>query len=325
MANLGIGYQGSKNKIADKIINLFPPKNNFYDLFAGGCSITHAALLSNKFNFIYTNDLSPAIINLFKGAIHGEYTTAKKTAWVSKEDFFKLKDTDPYIYYCWSFGNMGKTYLYAETLEPYKRALHYAIFFNDFTALLEFYPGCNFDFMKYEKTINGRRLAIQNYFKKSGAASGSPLESSADVSSILQSLTRLQSLERLESLERLNKLESLERLNFSSCDYAEIEIKKDSVIYCDIPYKDTEGYNGLEFDFERFYKWAAAQEQLLFISSYEMPADQFITVAEIPHRCTLAQDKHESEVIERVFIPRHQLKLYEASKPQPLLFDEFIY
>lgn len=36
MSKYGLLYQGSKNKIADKIIDLLPPADNFYDLFAGG-------------------------------------------------------------------------------------------------------------------------------------------------------------------------------------------------------------------------------------------------------------------------------------------------
>lgn len=311
MGNYGIGYKGSKNKIADKIINLFPNANNFYDLFAGGCSITHAALLSNKYINLFCNDINPGIINLFNGSIHGKYTTKNKTAWISKEDFFKLKENDPYIYYCWSFGNTGRTYLYSEEIEPYKKALHYAILFLDYSLLNVYFPSVDFNFLSHEPTPNKRRLALQNYFKNSGE-------------DILENFTRLQSLERLESLERLNNLESLERLNYLSLDYSEIEIKQNSVIYCDIPYKDTDGYNGQEFDFERFYKWAAEQKEILFISSYEMPADQFITVAEIPHVCTLSHETH-APVIERVFIPKHQAKLYEALRPQPLLFNDMIF
>ena len=331
MANFGIGYKGSKNKLADKIINLFPPKTNFYDLFAGGCSITHAAILSGKYKYIFCNDIQPDIINLFNDAIHGRYKNERR--WISKEDFFNLKDKDPYIKYCWSFGNMGKTYLYAQEIEPYKKALHYAIIFNDFSQLEKLYPAASFEFLQGETDTQKRRLLLQNYFKNSGVASGSPLESSADAASILQSLTRLQSLERLENLERLNKLENLERLNklenlerlaFCTLSYDEVKIKSDSVIYCDIPYKDTDNYNDMEFDFDSFYKWAGKQTEPLFISSYEMPADQFITVAEIPHRCTLQQNKNDSEVIERVFIPRHQLAQYKATRPQPLLFDDIL-
>ena len=32
----GLPYMGSKNKIAEDIISLFPAAENFYDLFAGG-------------------------------------------------------------------------------------------------------------------------------------------------------------------------------------------------------------------------------------------------------------------------------------------------
>lgn len=41
--NYGLPYLGSKSKIANDIISLFPPAENFYDLFAGGCAITHVS------------------------------------------------------------------------------------------------------------------------------------------------------------------------------------------------------------------------------------------------------------------------------------------
>ena len=40
----GISYQGSKNKIAEDLTALLPAAENFYDLFAGGCAMTHCAL-----------------------------------------------------------------------------------------------------------------------------------------------------------------------------------------------------------------------------------------------------------------------------------------
>ena len=49
----GLPYMGSKNKIADWVLSYMPNANNLYDLCAGGCAMTHAAMLSNKFkNFI---------------------------------------------------------------------------------------------------------------------------------------------------------------------------------------------------------------------------------------------------------------------------------
>ena len=49
MSKYGILYQGSKNKIAEKIINLLPPADNFYDLFAGGCAIKSHKIAENLF------------------------------------------------------------------------------------------------------------------------------------------------------------------------------------------------------------------------------------------------------------------------------------
>ena len=40
MANYGVPYKGSKNKIAKQIIDFLPSGGTLYDLFAGGCAIT---------------------------------------------------------------------------------------------------------------------------------------------------------------------------------------------------------------------------------------------------------------------------------------------
>lgn len=44
--NYGVPYMGSKNRIAKDIIAKLPTGKRFVDLFAGGCAITHAAILS---------------------------------------------------------------------------------------------------------------------------------------------------------------------------------------------------------------------------------------------------------------------------------------
>ena len=61
--------------------------------------------------------------NLFINAIRGKYKDEKR--WISREDFFKLKDTDAYVRLCWSFGNNCRGYLYNEDIEPYKKAFWY--------------------------------------------------------------------------------------------------------------------------------------------------------------------------------------------------------
>lgn len=55
----GVPYRGSKNKLAEDIIALLPKGKRFDDLFAGGCAMTHCALLSGKWEKILNNDLYP--------------------------------------------------------------------------------------------------------------------------------------------------------------------------------------------------------------------------------------------------------------------------
>ena len=94
----------------------------------------------------------------------------------------------------------------------------------------------------------------------------------------------------------------------SVLDYAKVEIPKDSVIYCDIPYEGTDGYLEKDsggFDYDRFYDWCEHQTQPVFISSYQMPDDRFDCIEEFSHRSTLAQ-KANNLVTERIYVPKHQ-------------------
>lgn len=131
----GLPYMGSKNVIVPYLIKSIPNADNFYDLFAGGCAVTHGMLLQNKFKHYVINDLNAGITQLFLDAINGKYKDEKR--WISREDFKRLMSTDMYVAMCWSFGNKGTTYLYGEYIEPWKKALHYARMFNDYSLFEE--------------------------------------------------------------------------------------------------------------------------------------------------------------------------------------------
>ena len=139
--NFGLPYMGSKNRIAKELITEIiwnePNAQIFIDLFAGGCAMSHAAILSGKFKKVIANDINE-MPTLFKDAILGKYRDEMR--WISRDEFHKLKDTDMYIKSCWSFGNNGQTYLYGEHLEPYKKAYHYARVFGDFSLFNQFSP-----------------------------------------------------------------------------------------------------------------------------------------------------------------------------------------
>ena len=122
--NYGLPYKGSKNSIAKWVISNLPASHTFVDLFAGGCAVTHAAILSGKFGRFIANDITE-YPQVFRDAIDGKYRN--ECRWISREDFLRLKDDDPYVRLCWSFGNGMKTYMYAPEVERFKKHMH-AIF-----------------------------------------------------------------------------------------------------------------------------------------------------------------------------------------------------
>ena len=83
--------------------------------------MTHAALLSGKFKEVHANDITDSV-TLFEDALNGKYENESR--WISREDFFRLKDSDPYVRIVWSFGNNQRNYLYSREIEPYKKAVH---------------------------------------------------------------------------------------------------------------------------------------------------------------------------------------------------------
>ena len=336
----GVSYKGSKSKIVDKLAEVIPYRgiDNFYDLFAGGCAVTHKMYLEGRYKHYYANDIDGQALRLFCDGLKGKY--ANETRWISREDFFNLKDCDPYVSCCWSFGNNQRDYLYSRAIEPYKKACHYAIVFGDFALLKDLYPDVG---AACEITLNGivdiheRRIKFRSVIGcKLAERSNSGLmrlsqENDVDRLESLERLERLQSLESLERLERLQSLERLERLEsfeYSVSDYKAVEIKPNSVIYADIPYISTNTYDGTSsvvqpFNHEEFYDWCCKQNELVLISEYYMPKDRFTKVWSTNHVQSLCATK-TSSVQECLFVPTHQLEKYnnlmKRSQPCQSLF-----
>lgn len=342
--NYGVSYKGSKSRICDKLVEAIPYEgiDSFYDLFCGGCAVTHKMLLGDRYKHIHCNDLDGMALQLFVNGIRGEYRDEKR--WISREEFFRLKGQDPYVSCCWSFGNNQRDYIYAAKIEPYKKACHYAIVLDDFSLFDELCPevaGVCREALEGVTDIHERRMlfgpAVVKWLKAHGTKEmldGNPLYSSChtkkdtktrpkgtirDLQS-LERLERLQSLERLESSERLERVNNIQqtdtdRLTWSIGSYDGVGIKPNSVIYCDIPYHSTNAYNSKRnkkcFDYERFYSWCEAQTELVLISEYWMPEDRFVPVWETKHIQSLCSTK-TSAVVEKLFVPKCQLELYRS-------------
>ena len=324
--NYGLPYQGSKNRIAKRLVDALPPAPVLYDVFCGGCAVTHAAMLSGKYQRFVINDRRGWLPDTFREAINGGY--AHEDRWISREDFERLKDTDAYAAMCFSFGNNARSYMYTRGLEPYKRALHYAIFWRDFAPWAALCPETADALAAGLAPIEDRkqRRVQAGYFivesLKAQLAAEILTPDILDkpiyrqIRKVKDTPHRLERLQSLESLERLQSLESLERLErlpgaltAHSSDYRELRFDEPGIIYCDPPYMSVYAKGkdyGCEFDAEAFYSWCDAQKLPVYISEYQMPEERFVCVVEWDKVTTMAA-KTTSHVAERLWRPRAQL------------------
>lgn len=274
----GVPYKGSKSRIASKIIDLLPEADVFVDLFAGGCAVTHAAMLSGKYKRFIINDLDGRGTQLFCDSISGLYSTDKCTEWITREQFHALKDVDPYVALCWSFGNDMSSYLYGKNVEHWKRAYHAAVFHGDLSE----WHAMGFDVpLCAETDITKRYEFYKAIIREMGRYPA------------LESLERLQRLQSLERLQRPRSLEQLQR------DYRDVPIPDNSVIYCDIPYRSRWNKYGSGINYNEFYKWASDHKNV-FVSEYEMPAN-FKEVSSWEVRQLAPADTNSRKAVEKLW------------------------
>ena len=284
--NYGLPYTGSKSRIAHWVIDNLPCGRVLIDAFAGGCAITHRALLSQKWQTVIANDINEKYPQLFADAIHGRYRDEKQ--WISREDFKRLKFQDAFIACCWSFGNNLQSYMYSQAIEPYKRALHYAIVLDDFEQMQELMPEVSqsvHEAIHELRHTHDRRVTAQKVIVKTLKR----LTGDNYAHQIIQGNPLYQSIRHsnkdAQSLQRLERLQSLERLRVTSLSYDEIDIPPDAVVYCDPPYHacNKELYEGTaRFDHNAFYDWCVdvSKTNPIFISEYSIEDDRFEVVAE---------------------------------------------
>ena len=318
--NYGLPYQGSKNRIAKRLVEALPAAPVLYDVFCGGCAVTHAAMLSGKYQRFVINDRRGWLPDAFREAINAGY--AHEDRWISREDFERLKSTDAYAAMCFSFGNNARTYMYAPPLEPYKRALHHAIFWRDFAPWAALCPETADALASGLATIEDRkqrRVQAGHFIVESLKAQITAGTLPPDIlqKPIYRQIRRpkatsnsLQSLVSLERLERLQSLESLPgALTAHSGDYRELRFDEPGIVYCDPPYMSVYAKGkdyGCEFDAEAFYGWCETQKLPVYISEYQMPEERFVCIAEWDKVTTMAA-KTANHVTERLWRPRTQL------------------
>lgn len=113
-----------------------------------------------------------------------------------------------------------------------------------------------------------------------------------------------------------NQIKDLKDVKFELCDYKDLIIPENSIIYCDIPYFNTTKYETESFNHDSFYDWAELKNEQgnkVFISEYWMPEDRFTKIWQKQIKSNLSTKTQNK--VECLFIPKNQ-----EIKQQLLLF-----
>lgn len=274
--NYGIPYQGSKNSIAQWVVDNLPPAEAFVDLFAGGCAVTHAAMLSGKFARYIVNDLGGAP-DVFIKAANGGY--ADYDVVPTREEFKATTDYATRLLY--SFGNNCRCYLWGAQIERVKVLASR---------------------MLIAPTLHERRMRYRDFIKC--------LEGVQVTKGVTKGLCQLQGLEHLERLQRLEGLR-MDRLERLRVDYRDVDLPEDATIYADPPYRGTDyrGYAGGSFDYHAFDAWLAECGRLVIVSEYTCPAG-CVKIASRPKRVLSAPNNKQLVKDEGLYVHESQLENY---------------
>lgn len=273
---VGLPYVGSKKKISKKIVEII--KQNFgtdktvYDVFGGGGAIT-AELMINAMDVVY-NDLDKTITYMFNRVLSQDREWVK-TLILSRDEFMTIKDKDNKTVddelklLVNSFGNNRKDYLYGKELSDIKYNLAVDILEKEDV------------FSGYKKTETYQKSSYKKIDKND----------------------RLQQLQQLEQLERLQQLNM--NIETTNEDYHYFSDIKDSVLYLDPPYENSEnGSYKSQIDYQDFYDWVVkmSKNNIVMLSSYEVSDDRFECVYNFDKAKSTFQIKNKGQRTEKLFM-----------------------
>lgn len=272
----GIPYKGSKNRIAKWVVSNLPANDTLVDMFAGGCAVTHCAMLSGKFRRIIANDIGDGP-EIFGKALSGEIDISRFP--LTRNEFDKTTDTLSRLVY--SFGNDQTSYTYSNKREEVCVAAERVI---------------------YGQTVEDRYKAyvafvraLEQYFINVDNVSWNDF--------VLQATRRVNRLLEIEmDNSRSAEFES------SQVDYTALKIPENSTVYADPPYKGTttKQYK-VDFDYDAFEDWLASVDFPVFVSEYTCP-NGCVEIARKWRVSTTSHTNH-TRVIERIFV---QERFYDA-------------
>lgn len=280
----GLPYKGSKNRIAKWVVSNLPANDTLVDIFAGGCAVTHCAMLSGKFRRVIANDIGDGP-EIFWKALRGEIDTSDFP--LTREEFKKTTDTLSRLIY--SYGNNTLDYTYSKKCEDVCVAAERVI---------------------YGKTIEERYSAYREFFRVLERY----LSSGNKVDRNISELRSIQNAIRLPGIERYNRVRDIKGAGRSTTfenvnvDYRSLNVPDKSTVYADPPYRGTRtNQYKFDFDYGAFEGWLASVDFPVFVSEYTCPKG----CVEVARRETvsLAGHSNRTRVVERIFV---QERFYDA-------------
>ena len=286
----GLPYQGSKNAIAEWVVKVLPRSECLVDLFAGGCAVTHAALLSGKWERIIANDFTDSVM-VFFAAINGEFDGYSLCP--ARDEWFKYRETDTAMALLHSFGNDKTTYLWSEELEAVKRP----------ASLMVSAPSLWERYQWYHRFIDALRDYMDSTKKQARLTE-------------CEGVGRLVQLERVSRLQVLQGLQGLQVLQGLQGDYRLVDIPEGATVYCDPPYRGTPNssrYNSGNFDFDAFDAWLGGVDFPVYVSEYDAPPG-CVEIASIARTSSFAASGNIKRT-ERIFVQERFAHLYRPEQP----------
>ncbi len=285
----GAPYIGSKNNIAEDVIDFLPSGKRLCDLFGGGGAISHCALTygRNKYGSVLYNDFNPMVVEYVRSVFSGELDAdLYEPDIITRDAFNYLKNKRGDVAFIWSYGNNGLDYLWGKEKEELK-LLAYA--------------------MLTRKTVRERYRYYRKFVK-------ALLEHGA--------VTRKDRLDMIQTADSLNRIKEIERVQpdrvqYTNLSYSEYEYEYGDVVYCDIPYEKGKGkVPYAKFDFKEFYDWAYSRPYPVYISSYDISDNRFRGYP-ISRRRQLLSKTNDDNRLEMIYM--NQAAVEEKSQEMFLL------
>ena len=244
--------------------------------------MTHAALLSRKWEKVVANDRTSAP-QVFVDAINGEFS--EWSLMCDREEFMALKDVDDAVALLFSFGNNRNSYMFGAEIEKVKVPAERML-----TA-----PSVRERYTWFKAFIR----ALKSVEADGAESAGECLDSLKHKG--LDGLGRLGRLQGLERLGGLQGLEGLEGLEVTRMDYRDVVIPDGATVYADPPYRGTSDRAYKQFNFDAFDGWLESVSFPVYVSEYTAPRG-CIEVASKQKVSTMSANGKPQHVVEKLFV-----------------------